>query len=225
MALRSCHHAKVKKREGARWRAIREDHLRKMNDQLSCGEPLDIDCSTRWRETRVDNLRKMNDQLPRSGEPFHIDHNDDAVAEPGWQGCLSRPRRSKPALSLFDRDGSRSERDLVQSPAIRANGVLLQEHWDEFVAEVRASRSWQVSVIWAAECVLNTRVILEGTANSAQMVSWEVSLRENYPDARPMAQRFREEDPPAKVYVLNQRYVAGRVLGTSWINQWTRVPG
>lgn len=216
MALRSCHHAKVKKREGARWRAIREDHLRKMNGQLSCGEPLDIDCSTRWRETRADNLRKMNDQLPRSGESFHIDHNDDAVAEPGWQGCLSHPRRSKPALSLFIEFEFQSERDSVQSPASRANDVLFKERWQEFVAEVRASRSWQLSVIWAAECVLNTRVILEGTANSAQMKSWEDDLRQQYRDARPMAQRFREEDPWALIFVRRKRSDARLVLRRSF---------
>lgn len=162
VALRSCHHAKVK-RKGARWHKIRKNHICKMDHQLSLATSL--------------------------SEAIDIRHI--AVAEPGWQGCLSRPRRSRPLLFLNDNNGFLEDFNLIETLPIRANDLSpLKFCPEDFVSELVDAEKWILPSIWLTECIVNTSVVAEGTASSLQLIIWQRNLNRRYHDAIPMAERL-----------------------------------
>lgn len=190
VALRSCHHAKVK-RKGARWHKIRKNHIRKMNNQLSL--------ATSLSET--------------------IDIRHIAVAEPGWQGCLSRPRRSRPLLSLIE-DVTLSDFYLPQTQTIRANGLSpVTFDSQEIASQLINSEKWILSCLWLNECMVNTNVISEGTAGSMQLSLVQWHLNHLAPDARPMVERLWKREEQAMAFFMYELSCSRELWATYLIAQ------
>lgn len=182
VTLRSCHRAKVK-RTGARWRKIRDCHLRKMNKQLSLADP-------------------FHHKFPL-GRIFE--------EEPGIQGCLSRPRPSKPLLSALNESGTAQGVWLVRKATYRGN--MLNITAEDMVTQ-GDDPSWFFAHLWVCECLLQTSVSPVGDVDLV-LGHLQGLLDEIFISDTTLAERIWQRDAQALECVMFWRSMQRQLLRAS----------